>query len=435
MEIPQRVKKLEKKPAPTLVPGFGPLKGVRVLQTASMIAAPHAGTMMADFGAEVIHVEAPGVGDKMRTVGPFISRNGKKVSTLWADNARNRLSMELDLHIDKKPLSKEVFLALIKSCDIWIEGLPMGEHEYGITDELVSTVNPKITITHESGFGNPEFGGTPAMRHKPSSDLIAQAYSGWSYLTGEPDGPPTRIAPNSADYITALTASVAALTGYIHSRSTGAGQASDVAQFEAVARTLGDTVPCYFNVNHHISKRVGNKARAFQPYDLFQTSDGRVAVGGVGPGVFGKFLNAMKEATGLNPDDYPWSEVANSPEQLDSPKGVKLDQILREWLVNHTKKEATALFEKYDVPVGPASTAQDACEDEHWIDRNNFVECTDQTLQEKIKIFGIVPKMQETPGKVWRGAPSLGQDTTDILTRILDYTTEEIKQLREEKII
>jgi crotonobetainyl-CoA:carnitine CoA-transferase CaiB-like acyl-CoA transferase len=343
--------------------------------------------------------------------------------------------MELDLRIDKNPLSKEVFLALIKSCDIWIEDLPKGEREYGITDELVSTVNPKITITHESGFGNPEFGGIPAMRQKPSSDLIAQAYSGWSYLTGEPDGPPTRIAPDSADYLTALTTSVAALTGYIHARNTGAGQASDTAQFEAVARTLGDMVPCYFNVNHHISKRMGNKNRWFQPYDIFQTSDGYVALGAVGPGVFGKFLQALKEATGLNPNDYPWAKVANSPEQLDSPRGMELDKILREWLSSHTKKEATALFEKYDVPVGPASTAQDACEDEHWIDRNDFVECIDQTLQEKIKIFGTVPKMSETPGRIWRGAPSLGQDTSDILTKILDYTPKEIKQLRKEKIV
>jgi crotonobetainyl-CoA:carnitine CoA-transferase CaiB-like acyl-CoA transferase len=87
------------------------------------------------------------------------------------------------------------------------------------------------------------------------------------------------------------------------------------------------------------------------------------------------------------------------------------------------------------VAAGIVYTAQDAAEDKHWVDRNNFVECIDQTIQKKVKIFGITPKFSQTPGKVWRGAPALGQDTDDILSKILNYTPDEISQLREEKVV
>jgi len=167
VEIPEKVKRLEKRPAPILIDRFGPLQGIRVLSTSSLVAAPFGGSMMADFGAEVIHVENPGFGDPIRGMPPFITGNGGKVSPIWADNGRNRLSMELDLRINKKPLSKEVFLGLIKASDVWIENLVWLEQRYGITDELVREVNPQISIVHESGYGKPEFGGTPISAGGP----------------------------------------------------------------------------------------------------------------------------------------------------------------------------------------------------------------------------------------------------------------------------
>ena len=137
MEIPERVKKMKRKPAPLLIPEFGPLRGIRVLSTGSIIAGPFIGTLLADLGAEVIHIERPGFGDTYRTLGPFITRNGKKVSAPWANEATNRLSMELDLRLNQKPASREVFYGLIKQSDFWIENLVWLEQRYGITDEEV----------------------------------------------------------------------------------------------------------------------------------------------------------------------------------------------------------------------------------------------------------------------------------------------------------
>ena len=432
MEIPERVKRLERKPAPILTPKFGPLQGMRVVQTVSLIAGPFAGTMMADFGAEVIHVENPGTGDSWRLMPPLIP--GTKLSCAWAQEGRNRLSMELDLRINKNPLSKEVFLSLIKVSDIWIENLVWLEQRYGITDELVHEVNPQITIVHESGYGKPESGGDPDRCWKASYDLIGQSYGGWCHLTGEPDAPPTRISPASTDYLAAYSVCMGSLMGYINTLETGEGQAIDASQFEAAARILGDNFSRYLNLNE-VPTRTGNKSLLYQPNNIFKTTDGYLAVAVSEHNQFQRFLQAMAEVIGLNPDDYPWPEVNGSEEAINSPRGRELDRITTDWISHHTRKEADDLFARYDVPSTPVYSAEDAAKDPHWLQRGDFVECIDQTIQKKVKIFGVASKFSQTPGRVWRGAPAVGQDTENILTKILDYTPEEINQLRAERVI
>ena len=433
MKIPERVKKLEKKPAPILSEKFGPLQGIRVLSTSSLVAAPFGGSMFADFGAEVIHVENPGAGDPIRGGAPFFEKNGRKVSTIWADNGRNRLSMELNLRINKKTLSQEIFLSLIKVSDIWIENLVWLEQRYGITDELVREVNPQIAIVHESGYGKPESGGIPDICWRASYDLIGQAYGGWNHLVGSPDGPPTRIPAAAVDYVTALMVCFSGMVGYIDSQKRKKGQVFDCAQFETTARILGNNFSNYLNLGI-VNKRQGNKSQMNQPYGIFKASDGYIGLGAAGPSVYGRFIGALAEATGLNPDDYPM-EVALGPETYSTPKGKELDQITREWIASHTREEADGLFEKHQVPCAPVYTTEDAAKDSHWIKRNDFIEYTDQTIEATVKSFGVAPKLSDTPGKVWRGAPRMGQDTDAILTKILDYTPSEVEQLRREKIV
>ncbi|MCD6359067.1 MAG: CoA transferase [Dehalococcoidia bacterium] len=434
MEIPERVRKLKKKTAPILTPQFGSLQGVRVLQTATLIAVPHAGTMLADFGAELIQVENPGAGDTWRSFSPYIPGDGNKVSCVFAQEAHNRLSMELDMRINKNPLSREVFLGLIKVSDIWLENLVWLKQRYGITDELVREVNPQITIVHESGYGKPEFGGDPDRCWKAAYDLIGQSHGGWCHLVGEPKGTPTRIAPGSSDYVAAFSVSMGALMGYIDALETGKGQTIDVAQFEAIGRMLGDNFSRYFNLNE-VPTRTGNRSLLYQPNNIFKASDGYIAISVSEPDQFQRFLQAMAETTGLNPDNYPWTEVNGSEKAINSPMGKELEKITTDWIGRHTKKEVDDLFVRHSVPSTPVCSAEDAANDPHWLQRGDFVECIDQTIQKKIKIGSPVPKFSQTPGRVWRGAPALGQDTEDILSRILNYTPEEINKLRAEKII
>ncbi len=436
MEIPERVEKLEKSPTPALTEAFGPLQGIRILCTGSLVAVPHGATIMADLGAEVIHIENPGTGDPSRISFPRIHSNDGKteISSGWANNARNQLSMELDMRINKNPLSREVFLGLIKSCDIWIENMVWLEKRYGITDNIVLKTNPRMVIVHESGYGKPEFGGQSNKCWRAAYDIIGQAYGGLSYITGEPDGPPTRVEPYSADYITAIFVALGALMGYIHSRKTGRGQVVDVAQFEAVARILGGVFPDYLN-SGHITGRSGNKSNSLQPYGLFQTKDGYIALGAFDNTILPRFLQALAEATGINIADYP-TEKHNLPtKNIHSPQGLTLDKLLEGWVSSHTTAKVCTLFNKYQIPCSPVYNSADAAQDYHWKARENFMQCIDQTTQRKINIFGITPKISETPGKIWRGAPAQGQDTDNILNKILGYSAAEIQYLRDEKIV
>ncbi len=434
MDIPERVKNMKKKPAPLLIPEYGPLKGIRVLSTGSIVAGPFVGTMLADLGAEVIHVERPGVGDPYRALAPYITRNGKKVSAPFTNDARNRLSLCLDLRIHKVPEAKEVFLGLIKQADIWVENLVWLKERYGITDEMCLEVNPKLVIVHVSGYGHPEFGGDPEKCSRAAYDLIGQAYSGWPNLIGFKDGPPIRLAKWACDYVTALMGTIGALAGYIHAQKTGEGQVIDVAQYEAVARILESYYTAYLNAGI-IAEREGNETPVAQPYGLYQAKDGWVALGAYGAAVYGRFLQALAEATGINPEDYPYEECGATAEAVASPKGRELHKIYTEWIRNHTVEEVERLFNKYQVPCSRLMTPKDAANDKHWLSRELFVEAIDGTIQEKLKYFGVVPKFSKTPGRVWRGGPAMGQDTDRILKELLDYSDEEIRRLKEKKIV
>jgi crotonobetainyl-CoA:carnitine CoA-transferase CaiB-like acyl-CoA transferase len=178
----ERWQKTERVSAPAIVPQYGALTGLRVLMTGSVVSAPFAASILAENGAEVIHVERPNIGDAFRGQAPVITSNpggdkpfmiagsdvpaDQKVSTGWVQEGRNKLSMALELNL-KLPESREIFLTLIKNCDIWLENMVWTE-KLGITEELLLEVNPKLIIAHISGFGRPQFGGVPEECNRPS---------------------------------------------------------------------------------------------------------------------------------------------------------------------------------------------------------------------------------------------------------------------------
>lgn len=426
----KRLEEIERLPAPALIPPFGPLQGIRVLSTGSLIGMPHAANMLADFGAEVIHVERPGVGDTYRMLAPLVRDGEKAISASWVQDARNRLSMTLELDM-KIPEAKEIFLGLIKISDIWLENLVWLE-KLGISDEMCMSVNPKLVIVHVSGFGRPEFGGIPEICKRGSYDMIGQAASCWLSLMGEPEPQPPMLArPWTNDYITGMFAVFGALLGYLHAQRTGEGQVVDVSQYEANARLLSDTFVSYLECGI-LRQRTGNKTQAFQPYDVYRSRDGRwVALGAFGPAVYERFIRAI----GLDPSYFTWEECAASQEAVASPKGRELDRITREWIASRDAREVEQHMAKHRVPCSLVMDARDAFESPHWQSRENFVTYEDQTLKRDVRAFGIAPKLSKTPGRVWRGAPALGQDTEAILTRLLGYTREEVEALRQRGII
>ena len=302
----------------------------------------------------------------------------------------------------------------------------------GITDQLLLEANPKLVIVHVSGFGTPAFGGVSEVCDRASYDIIGQAYSGFMSLNGEPEPrPPVVSGPWLNDYITALHAVFAALTGYVNAQRTGKGQSVDVSQYESSARLLSDTFVAYL-AKGAMKKRTGSKAVAFQPYGLFKSKDDSyVAIGAFGPGVYNRFLQAI----GLDPEYYTFKECAASPAAVASEKGRELDRKTIEWVAGRTADEAVDAIAKFKVGCSKVYQAADAVKDPHWIDRGNFIDYEDQTIGKNIKAFGVVPKFDRTPGQVWRGAPQIGQDTDSILSELLGYDADKINSLREKKLI
>ncbi|MGB6554965.1 MAG: CoA transferase, partial [Candidatus Binataceae bacterium] len=230
----------------TLVPeAFGPLQGVRIVSTGTLIAQPFAAELAAEMGAEVIQIERPGAGDVgWRNIGiRLATRDGTPaVATSWVQERRNVFCITLDL---SKPRGREVFLKLAARADIWMESSKPGTYpKWNLDDATVWNLNPKLVITHVSGFGQT---GDPDYVTRASYDIVGQAVAGMMYQTGYPDPtPPTRAAPWTGDYITALFTLWSSLAGLTYARSTGKGQAIDVAQYEAIHKTMGGTMLEYF---------------------------------------------------------------------------------------------------------------------------------------------------------------------------------------------
>lgn len=412
-----------------IVPDFGPLKNIRVLCSGSIVAMPHAANLMADFGAEVINIERPGVGDTYRGLAPFVKKNEKIVSASWAQDARNRMSMTMNLDMNI-PEAKEIFHGLIKKSDIFMENMVWLD-KFGIYDKDLLAINPKLVIVHISGYGRPEFGGIPEICDRASYDMIGQAYSGFMSINGDADRPPMLVKPWTNDYISALTAVFGALSAYIHAQETGKGQVVDVAQFEAMGRILSDSIITY-TANGVVRQRSGTNATAFQPYGLFLSQDQRwVSIGAFGAAVYVRFVKTI----GLDPEYYTFKECASSEKAVSSEKGQELNQKAKAWCLARTADDIVLLMNKSKVGCAKVNSTEDIVNDPHWLAREDIIEYQDETLQEKVKAFGIIPKMSETPGKVWRGAPSIGQDNTTILKELLDFSDEKIRQLKDKKII
>lgn len=415
-----------------LIPAFGPLQGVRVVVAGSLIAAPFAASMMSDLGAEVILIERPHFGDPNRKMGYiFWDESGEQgVSAGFMQAARNRLSMTLDLNLKQHPESREIFFSLMKKTDILLENLVWLD-KYGISDEELLSLNPQLVICHVSGYGNEAFGGPGEYCGRASYDIIAQAFSGYMDTNGEEDGPPMRVSCYLNDYTTAAWAAFGALGAYIHRLKTGKGQAVDISQVEVQSKFMHDAFVLY-SLTGMNPLRTGNMAPASQPYGIYPCKNGDyVALGAVSVKVFQRLLAAI----GLHEDSYYLYDISGSRENILSPAGREFDRLLRDWLLSHTAEEIDAIMAEHHVPCSKVNKVEDCFKSPYFQERGDFVRYKDETLGREVTAFGIVPKYSDSPGEIWRGAPSIGQDTERILRDLLGKTPEEITDLRQKALI
>ncbi len=407
-----------------LVPPFGPLSGVRILESARFVAGPWAATYLGEFGARVIHVEGPPFeppyADPTRTLRPVLEGSvpGEAVSESWVQYSRNKLSVGLDA---RRPEGRELFLKLVEQSDIWIESSRPGTYDkLGLSDEEVWRSNPRLTIVHVSGYGRT---GDPDRVRTPSYDLTAQAYSGYLSLQGRPDpDPPMRSGTALNDTVTGLAAATAGLMGYVHATRTGRGQSVDVAQYEMFFILLENLALDYF-VRGVVRGRHGSAHARLHPYDVHRARDGWVVVAAPTPEAWRR----LKTVIGFTDPAYDDRDYRLAHREA-------VDRVIEEFCGSRTRQELEEIGRAQDVAITRVFDIADVARDPHFRERGMFVEWEDP-IAGRVKGAGVAPKFSDTPGGVWRGAPWLGQDNARVFGELLGLSSTRIDELRASAVI
>lgn len=323
------------------------------------------------------------------------------------------------------PKGRAMFLEMIPKVDIWMESSIPGTYTaWGLDDETVLKANPKLVITHVSGYGQY---GHPDYLNRASYDFIGQAFGGLMNLIGFPDpDPPVRAAPWTGDFITALFSLWSSLAAYISAQRTGRGQVIDLAQYEALHHILAGTVVAYNELGLN-RERSGNAAGLFQPYDSYQASDGWVVIAALGT-LFGRVCRVLD----LDPEDPYWHPAAT---EVDSPVGIEFDAVLRGWVLEHTVNEVVEIMNAAQVGCTAIMTPKDMDEDPHYQARNVHIEWDDISLGRRVKGVGGTPKFSDTPGQIWRGSVPVGYDNESVYQHYLGLSAADLDQLKDKGVI
>ena len=371
----------------------------------------------------MVQIERPGVGDILRSLGlPLENQDGPAVGTMWVQDRRNTFFATLDFSV---PEGRDLFLRMVAGADIWMESSKAGTYtKWGLDDATVLATNPKLVITHVSGYGQ---NGHPGYVNRASYDPIGQAFGGTMGITGPPDPEPPMVSnPLAGDYATAHVCLWSSLAAYIHAQRTGQGQVIDLAQFEAVHRGMSNTMIDFFELG--VSReRQGNQAGRGQPFSNYRAKDGWVAIAAVGT-----VFNRVCAVVGLDPtDEFAHDARTNS----ESKAGVEFAAVLQGWLDDRTVHEVVEIMNAAQVGCSAVMTPNEIAEDPHYRAREVHTEWDDLQLGRRVKGIGILPKFSETPGNIWRGSGSLGHDNALVYRSYLGMDDEELKQLQERGVI
>ncbi len=389
-----------------------PLRGIRVVDAATLAAGPLVATALGEFGAEVIKVEQPGVGDPLRTWGD--RKDG--IGLFWKSVSRNKSCVTLDLHSAD---GQELFHRLLDVSDVVVvNNRPSALAEWGIDYASVHARHPRVVMLHVSGYGS---GGSKSDR--PCFGTLAEAMSGFAHVTGQPDGPPTLPPFFLADGVAAQTATGAVMMALYHRDVHGAGgQLVDVNLIEPLARLIEtSTLAC----NHagRIPGRVGNLLPASAPRNAYRTSDDKwVAVSSASPNIALRVYRAI---------DRP--ELVENPDYADpverQRRAVEIDALVAGWIATRSLREVMDVFERAEVAAAPVYDAAQLLADEHFQARGTFLQIDDPDFG-TMTVQAPVARLSETPGAVDHLGRDLGADNDAVYGGLLGLDAERLDALR-----
>ena len=395
---------------------IAPLAGVRVLELGNYIAAPTAGRLLADFGADVIKVERPHTGDELRNWRLFDG----DTSMLYRTINRNKRSIVLDLKTDE---GRQLVKELVPKCDVLIENFRPGTVErWGLGPDVLSEVNPQLIVARISAFGQ-----TGPLSERPGFAAVAEAFGGLRDLVGDPDRPSARVGVSIGDSIAGIYAAFGAVMA-LFQRDSHRGaipldqRIIDVALNEAVLSVMESLVPD-FSAHGIRRKRIGGRMEGIAPSNAYEClNGGSIVVAGNGDQIFRRFLQAIDRADlahdpGLQSNADRWA------------RRDELDDAIGSWTSARTVADALSVLDDAGVPAGPIYSAEDIIADPQYAARNmiqRFPVSNGEEILPDVAFPGIVPVIGGTSLPIRNLGPDLGAHTREVLEGVLGKSPDEV---------
>jgi crotonobetainyl-CoA:carnitine CoA-transferase CaiB-like acyl-CoA transferase len=382
-------------------------EGLKVVEFAHMVAGPLAGTLLADLGADVVHVENPGTGDIVRHLG--VAKDG--INLLWPVGSRNKRSVTLDLRgRDGQDLARE----LVAWADVVITNFRVETLEkWGMDWPAFHAVNPKLVMLQITGYG-----ADTSMRNVPGFGHMGEAMSGVVHLTGFPDGPPVHTGFAHADSVTALMGAFAISAALTKRHDPDFdGEWIDLALFESLYRLIEWQVIVYDQLGVPV-ERAGNQLPV-APGSVINTyptaDDTYVSVTAGTPRAAQNIVRLL----GLSAEDV---------EEQGAGRDY-LDNHLREWIASRSAEDALHEMHAHEIVAARVYSAADIVKDPTYAERNDVITVEDPNLG-PVRMQAVIPKLLNHPGHVWRTGPALGEDNDLVYRTYLGLTDERYAQLR-----
>jgi len=395
----------------------GPLAGLRVVEMGQLLAGPYCGQLMADYGADVIKVEPPGVGDPLRKWGRVVIEGE---GYWWPIAARGKRSITVDL---RKPEGQQIVRDLVKDADFVLENFRPGTMErWNLGWEDLSAINPRIIMVRVSGFGQ-----TGPYASRPGYASVGEAMGGLRYVIGDPDRPPARAGISIGDSLAAMFATLGALAALHHVRNTGRGQVVDASIYESVLAVMESVLPEYA-LDGAIRERTGPILPNVAPSNLYPTADKDwVVIAANQDSLFGRLAVAMEQPD-LPSDPRYSNHVARGNNQDE------LDRHIAAWTATLPTERLLSLLEQHEIAFGRVYRAPEMLEDPHFKARESIVTLPHPRFGD-FPMQNIFPRLSETTGSIrWMG-PTLGEHTEEVLSGVLGLDEERIAALRTEGVI
>lgn len=397
--------------------GDAALKGLRIVDLATFLAAPFAATLLSDFGAEVIKVEMPGTGDHMRRHGPGY----KGVGYWWTQDDRNKKSVTVDMH---KPKGQEIIKRLVAVSDVVIENFRAGTLEkWNLGYDALSEINPRIILLRTTCYGQ-----TGPYRHRGGMAPLGEATAGLRELVGEPGGPPLYPGLAWGDYAASLFGAVGILIALYDRERTGLGQVIDASICESIFRLM-EYHPLAYCTEGSIPHRMGEASpRGGGLGGALLSKNGKyVYVAVPTDRLFGRLAQCMVKPELATDPRYATTAARQANRDV-------LWGMIAKWASERDSSEIERLCDEADVPVATVYDIVDIFKDPYFTVRGDLIEW-DHPVLGKVKTQGPVPKLSRTPGQVKHWGPELGEHNQEILCGLLGYSQEEIAQLKADGVI